>query len=374
MNLGKKAQLTYIFAPRAEEVYSSKSEPFMYKCAKLKTVILTKVKSIDYINNNTGGVWYFGSDLNNLPSSYENKNITFAAPNLSYAANWAEKMNVDFIETGQISFNKISDDTVYYSTHDKELTLNLCFVKSLWDSHNKTLMILNCAIIDEDPSALELLKKYVDETPTLNLIGAYPSAIDAVDGIRHSHLDILFLAIHMQQISGLEFAKVVPKNVKIIFTTAFKEYAIEAYKVHAFDYLLKPISYQDFMDSCKKVFDSYMQDDKYNPIKRDKFLIVKSDYKYVRIPFDKILFVESLKDYILFHLEGMENVSTLGNLKHLEERLPKERFRRVHRSYLANLSKFDYIERGRLIYGSLGVPISDTFYEEIKNYIDEHSA
>lgn len=128
------------------------------------------------------------------------------------------------------------------------------------------------------------------------------------------------------------------------------------------------------MDSCKKVFDSYMQDDKYNPIKRDKFLIVKSDYKYVRIPFDKILFVESLKDYILFHLEGMENVSTLGNLKHLEERLPKERFRRVHRSYLANLSKFDYIERGRLIYGSMGVPISDTFYEEIKNYIDEHSA
>ena len=210
-------------------------------------------------------------------------------------------------------------------------------------NHNKTLMILNCAIIDEDPSALELLKKYVDETPTLNLIGAYPSAIDAVDGIRHSHLDILFLAIHMQQIRGLEFAKVVPKNVKIIFTTAFKEYAIEAYKVHAFDYLLKPISYQDFMDSCKKVFDSYMQDDKYNPIKRDKFLIVKSDYKYVRIPFDKILFVESLKDYILFHLEGMENVSTLGNLKHLEERLPKEKFRRVHRSYLANLSKFDYM-------------------------------
>jgi len=234
-------------------------------------------------------------------------------------------------------------------------------------------MILNCAIIDEDPTALELLKRYVDETPTLNLIGAYPSAIEAVDGIRHNHLDVLFLAIHMQQISGLEFAKVVPKNVKIIFTTAFKEYAIEAYKVNAFDYLLKPIGYEDFMNSCKKVFDRYMQDDKYNPIKRDKFLIVKSDYKFVRIPFESILFIECQKDYINFHLEGKPCVMTLGNLKHLEERLPNDKFKRVHRSYIANMTKFDMIERGKLIYGSFGVPISESFNDEIKAYIEDHS-
>ena len=234
-------------------------------------------------------------------------------------------------------------------------------------------MILNCAIIDEDPGALELLKKYVDDTPTLNLIGAYPSAIHAVDGIRHNHLDILFLAIHMQQISGLEFAKIVPKNVKIIFTTAFKEYAIEAYKVNAFDYLVKPITPEDFMRTCEKVFNSYMQDNKYNPIKRDKFLIVKSDFRYVRIPFEKILFVESLKDYVMFHLEGGECITTLSNLKRLEEKLPGEMFKRVHRSYLANMTKFDVIERGKLIYGSLGIPISDTFSDVVKTYIDEHS-
>ena len=234
-------------------------------------------------------------------------------------------------------------------------------------------MILNCAIIDEDPGALELLKKYVDDTPTLNLIGAYPSAIHAVDGIRHNHLDILFLAIHMQQISGLEFAKIVPKNVKIIFTTAFKEYAIEAYKVNAFDYLVKPITPEDFMRTCEKVFNSYMQDNKYNPIKRDKFLIVKSDFRYVRIPFEKILFVESLKDYVMFHLEGGECITTLSNLKRLEEKLPREKFKRVHRSYLANMTKFDVIERGKLIYGSLGIPISDTFSDVVKAYIDEHS-
>lgn len=126
-------------------------------------------------------------------------------------------------------------------------------------------MILNCAIIDEDPEALALLKHYVEETPSLKLIGAYHNAIEAVDGIHHSHLDILFLAIHMQQISGLEFAKLVPMNVKIIFTTAFKEYAIEAYKVNAFDYLVKPILYGDFMQTCQKVFDHYMQNDAYNP-------------------------------------------------------------------------------------------------------------
>lgn len=233
-------------------------------------------------------------------------------------------------------------------------------------------MILNCAIIDEDPTALEQLKKYVDETPTLNLIGAYPTAIDAVDGIRHNHLDVLFLAIHMQQISGLEFAKVVPKNVKIIFTTAFKEYAIEAYKVNAFDYLLKPVGHEEFMGSCKKVFDSYMQDDTYNPIKRDKFLVVKSDYKYVRISFDEILFVECVKDYLKFHLTERK-VMTLGNLKRLEERLPKDKFRRVHRSFLANMTKFDTIERGKITYGNLAVPISESYSEEIKAYLDEHS-
>ena len=123
-------------------------------------------------------------------------------------------------------------------------------------------MILNCAIIDEDPEALQLLEQYIEKTPTLHLIGAYKSAIDAVDSIHHNHLDILFLAIHMQQISGLEFAKVVPKNVKIVFTTAFKEYAIEAYKVNAFDYLLKPITpvsasfwqSQGFAGSCLSLY------------------------------------------------------------------------------------------------------------------------
>ena len=234
-------------------------------------------------------------------------------------------------------------------------------------------MILNCAIIDEDPEALQLLEQYIEKTPALHLIGAYKSAIDAVDGIHHNHLDILFLAIHMQQISGLEFAKVVPKNVKIVFTTAFKEYAIEAYKVNAFDYLLKPITYDDFMGSCQKVFESYMQDDNYNPIKRDGFLVVKRDYKCVRIPIDDILFVDCDKDYIRFHLDGRPNIRTLGNLKQLEERLPREKFKRVHRSFLANMTKFDTVDQQHITYGDQSIPISETYFEFIKKYLEDHS-
>lgn len=233
-------------------------------------------------------------------------------------------------------------------------------------------MILNCAIIDEDPAALELLKQYVEETPTLNLIGAYPNAIEAVSSIRHSHLDILFLAIHMQQISGLEFAKIVPKNVKIIFTTAFKEYAIEAYKVNAFDYLLKPIKHEDFMSACEKVFNRYMQDDAYNPIKRDRFLVLKNDNKYFRVPFSQILFAECIKDYIKIHLEGDHYVTALGNLKRLEERLPREVFMRVHRSYLVNMTNFDCIDRMRIIYGQIAVPISESYKEDVMKFVEEH--
>ena len=143
--------------------------------------------------------------------------------------------------------------------------------------------------------------------------------------------------------------------------------------MNAFDYLLKPITYDDFMGSCQKVFESYMQDDNYNPIKRDGFLVVKRDYKCVRIPIDDILFVDCDKDYIRFHLEGRPNIRTLGNLKQLEERLPREKFKRVHRSFLANMTKFDTVDQQHITYGDRSIPISETYFEFIKKYLEDHS-
>ena len=117
----------------------------------------------------------------------------------------------------------------------------------------------------------------------------------------------------------------------------------------------------------------YKNGDNYNPIKRDGFLVVKRDYKCVRIPIDDILFVDCDKDYIRFHLEGRPNIRTLGNLKQLEERLPREKFKRVHRSFLANMTKFDTVDQQHITYGDQSIPISETYFEFIKKYLEDHS-
>ena len=142
--------------------------------------------------------------------------------------------------------------------------------------------------------------------------------------------------------------------------------------MNAFDYLVKPILYGDFMQTCQKVFDHYMQNDAYNPIKRDGFVVVKNESRYTRIPFENILFIESVKDYVKFHMADGHNIMTLGNLKRLEEKLPREKFRRVHRSFIANLTNFDYIQNMKVIYGKLAVPISDTNRDDVVKFVEEH--
>ena len=202
-------------------------------------------------------------------------------------------------------------------------------------------MILNCAIIDEDPEALQLLEQYIEKTPTLHLIGAYKSAIDAVDGIHHNHLDILFLAIHMQQISGLEFAKVVPKNVKIVFTTAFKEYAIEAYKVNAFDYLLKPITYERLrraLEDCSHLFEA-----------EPKNMVLKTSFGFQKLYFHDIEYAEAQNKRVVFYLRGDKVVETSEPLRSFEERLTvSSGFFKCHRSYLVYLPNVDHFNNNEI--------------------------
>jgi DNA-binding LytR/AlgR family response regulator len=179
-------------------------------------------------------------------------------------------------------------------------------------------MILNCVVIDDDPEALNQITSHIKRTPTLQLIGAYTSAREAVRDVRNGHVDVLYLAIQMPELSGIEFARLVPESCRLVFTTAYKEYAFDGIKAGAADYLLKPISFEDFQESYKRVratFDEYQLQD---PIERDRCLVAKVENKFVRIDLDDILYIESMNDYVRFHLTQGRKVTTFSNLKRLE--------------------------------------------------------
>lgn len=234
-------------------------------------------------------------------------------------------------------------------------------------------MTLNCAIIDDEPLAVELLTSYVKKTPFLNLTGGYNSAIEAIKDLKAHPVDLIFLDIQMPDLSGLEFARILPKETKIVFTTAFNQYATEGYKVDAIYYLLKPIAYDDFLKAANKAFDWFEMIKKTELYKQDRFIFVKSDYKLIRIPLDDILYIEGLKDYVRIYLENGDKIMSLMNMKKLEDYLPKPEFLRTHRSYIVHMNKVTIVDRLRMVFGNNYIPISDSYKEAVQSYFDNHT-
>ncbi len=234
-------------------------------------------------------------------------------------------------------------------------------------------MIINCAIIDDEPLAAGLLKSYADKTPFLNLVGTYGSAVEAMKEIRSNPVHLLFLDIQMPELSGIEFAKILPKETKVIFTTAFQQYAIESYKVAALDYLVKPISYEDFLKAANKALDWFSISQKQQTYAKDRFMYVKSDYKLVRVSLDDILYIEGLKDYIRFYMEDGTKVLSLMNLKKMEDYLPRPEFLRTHRSFIVHMPKVQCVDRFRIAFDDLFIPISESYKEDVQQYFDKHT-
>lgn len=234
-------------------------------------------------------------------------------------------------------------------------------------------MILNCAIIDDEPLALELLSNYVKKTPFLNLTGGYNSAIAAIKDLKTNPVDVIFLDIQMPELSGLEFAKILPKETKIVFTTAFNKYALEGYKVDALYYLLKPIAYEDFLAAANKAMDWFSMMKKTETYKRDGFMFVKSDYKLVSVRLNSILYIEGLKDYVRIYLDNGDKILSLMNMKKLEDYLPKPEFMRVHRSYIVHMTKIQMVDRFRMVFGETYIPISESYKDVVQSYFDKHT-
>ena len=234
-------------------------------------------------------------------------------------------------------------------------------------------MTINCAIIDDEPLAAGLLESYVKKTPYLNLTGTYNSAITAMRDLRDNPVPLLFLDIQMPELSGVEFAKILPKDTKIIFTTAFPQYALEGYKVNALDYLLKPISYEDFLRATEKAQDWFNVLQKREAYNDDRIMFIKSEYKLLRVHLDDILYVEGLKDYVRICLKNGEKIMSLMSMKKLEDYLPRPEFLRTHRSYIVHMPEVRSIDRFRIVFGDIFIPISDNYKEEVQQYLDMHT-
>lgn len=255
-------------------------------------------------------------------------------------------------------------------------------------------MILKCAIIDDEPLAISLLESYVNKTPFLSLVGKYNSAVNALPVLNKEPVDLLFLDIQMPELSGMEFSRILETaDTRIIFTTAFSQYALDSYKVNALDYLLKPISYPDFLKSASKALqwfellregqnargldpcmgDSCKGDSRIAPTNIES-IFIKTEYKLMQIELHNILYIEGLKDYVKIFVEGEPHpILSLMSMKSLEEMLPSNRFIRVHRSFIVQPEKIKVIERNRIIFGKEYIPISDNYKQKFMEHLAQRS-
>ena len=230
-------------------------------------------------------------------------------------------------------------------------------------------MILTCMVVDDEPLAVKLLASFVERTPFLRLAGTYLDPLEAVAALS-PQIDILFLDIQMPGLTGMELSKLVQPPTRVIFTTAFKEYAYDSYEVRALDYLLKPITYQAFLKAAthaRNVLDRPVQSAEGEAVQAaspSSYLFVKNDSRLVRVDFDRILFVSGLKDYVRFHLADTPRpLIALSTMKSVEDRLPADRFCRVHRSYIVALDKIASVEHNRIRIGDELIPVAPAYQE-----------
>lgn len=237
---------------------------------------------------------------------------------------------------------------------------------------------IRCIVVDDEPLAVEMLAAYARKTPSLKLIGTFTDPVLALSSITQEKPDLVFLDIQMPDLNGLELSRLLPSETRIVFTTAFRQYAFESYEVEALDYLLKPIRYQKFLESVAKA-------EKWIEMRqaaarseeagcRNNRSFIKVDGEYRSIDHNQVLYIAGMKDYVMMHLESEEDPLVIHiTMKAIEEMLPAERFMRVHRSYIVALDKITSIDSfGDICIGSTSIPVSDSYRKEIDKYIKDN--
>ena len=197
----------------------------------------------------------------------------------------------------------------------------------------------------------------------------------SVHRFRVLSVNFMPITILMPDLNGIEFVRALASNPKIIFTTAYEKYAIEGFKLEAMDYLLKPFSYEEFLVAAQKAKKQIELEQKATITieANNEFLFLKSDYKIRRINFDDILYIEGLKDYVKVYLRNEDKpLLTISSMKQIEAKLPVARFMRVHRSFIVNLSRIETIERFRIVFGKVYIPVSDQYKDKFQEYLNQN--
>ncbi len=230
--------------------------------------------------------------------------------------------------------------------------------------------------IDDEPLALQLVSSYIEKTPALELAGAFDNPIDAMEYLEENPVDLIFLDIEMPDLNGIEFARLLENKPKLVFTTAYEKYALQGFKLEAIDYLLKPFGYPDFLKAVEKVRKQIGYEKAANKEEissNNEFLFLKSEYKIRRINFNDIIYIEGLKDYIKVYVQNQDKpIMSLNSMKAIESKLPSEKFMRVHRSYIVNLERIETVERSRIVFGKVYIPVSEQYKEAFQSFLNNN--
>ena len=231
-------------------------------------------------------------------------------------------------------------------------------------------------IVDDEPLAVRLLVSYVEKTPDLQLLASYTDSITAINAVKEQKPDLLFLDIQMPNIDGMELAHSLPEETRVVFTTAFKEYAFESYEVNALDFLLKPIRYNKFLNAvekAKKQLTPQQEAPQLSTKQNTVFLRVDNEWRNVVI--DKITYVSCIKDYVMFYLDDEPKpLITHLTMKAVEQMLPSDKFLRIHRSYIVAIDKIRKIDRNDCVYiGKEIIHVPDGYQQTFRNFLETRS-
>ena len=242
---------------------------------------------------------------------------------------------------------------------------------------------LKTIAVDDEPLALGLVASFVQKTPFLELVGKFGSAVEALKYL-HAYpgtVDLAFLDIQMQELNGLELARVLgPAGPRIVFTTAFSQYALEGYRVDALDYLVKPFNYEEFLRAAGKVRAYAELTNQHASVlvatgpEEEEFLFLKAEYQLVRVALSDVLYVEGLKDYVKVHLKSSPRaLLSLMSLKIMEEKLPARRFMRIHRSFIVALDKIEAVRRLTVQLGAVTIRVGDQYKDSFLQFLSRWS-